>query len=111
MAVLSKPAAPSFPYDLEWAENLVGLRMAVPEFYWPGYKTRTKCRGKIAFVDVSAPDEKFFALELDNERGAYYGMPYDNVATYADTKHQHYARYRLPAVLHATPSQESAVTA
>ena len=98
MAVLSKPAAPSFPYDLVWAEKLAGLRMAVPEYFWPGYKKRTKCRGKIAVVDVSTPDGKFFGLELDNERGAYYGMPYDDVATHADAKDRNYGRFHLPAV-------------
>ena len=42
-----------FLYDLEWADNLGGLPMTVPERWWLGYSSATLCYGKIA-VEIAA---------------------------------------------------------
>ena len=79
---MPRPVSP--PIDREWALTLPGLRVAVPECWWDGYNGSKLCKGRIAHVDFDAEGEKFFMLELDTERGAFYPMQYDAVLHYAD---------------------------
>jgi hypothetical protein len=72
------------PIDLEWAEALVGLRLNVPNSWWPGFVDGGLNRGQIAAVNLDAPNEYYFKVELDDELGAHYAMRYDSVLLYAD---------------------------
>ena len=49
----------------KWGESLVGLRMAVPLSWWPGYSGTELSLGNIAKFDAVASLP--FLLEVDNE--------------------------------------------
>ena len=76
------------PIDSEWAEALVGLRLNVPNSWWPGLN---------AF---------YFEVELDNELGAHYAMLYDSVLLYADEVQPGFSRFRLPVLCPGNPDDE-----
>ena len=77
-------AAPPFRMDPEWAKSLVGLPMLVPEYWWPGYRSRKRCRGTIKKVNPTAANGAHFFLELFDSPGILYGMGYPAVLLYCD---------------------------
>ena len=107
---MSSPVAPAFPYDLEWSESLVGLPMAVPEYWWPGYSSSKLCLGKIASIDTTARELNIFVLVLKDEPGKRYGMRYDAVLLYSDENDETTSRFHLPSDPPADPAQERSVT-
>ena len=52
--------------EFEWVKTLVGLRMTVPNHWWPGYKDNWLYQGQI---DVVLEDTKQWLLLLDDEGG------------------------------------------
>ena len=83
--------------DQEWALSLVGLRLKVPEQWWPGYSGNTLYAGQIAAVNFSDNAKRYFVFELDNEEnGESYPMRYDAVLLYADKEHPSRKRFNLP---------------
>ena len=87
----------SFAIDREWAASLRGLRMKVPDDWWPGFSGRALNAGAIACVDLDINTNNHFQLELDKERGVFYAMRYDAVVRFADETHRYFSSYRLPA--------------
>jgi hypothetical protein len=81
---------------LEWAEALVSLRLNVPNSWWPGFVNDGLNRGRIAAINLDAPNAFYFKVELDNELGAHYAMRYDSVLLYADEGQPGFSRFRLP---------------
>ena len=57
------------PLDPEWAISLEGLRMSVPDYWWPKYKTSNRNPGTIVGFDPEGEEEKYFLLETDEEPG------------------------------------------
>ena len=103
--------AKRFDVDPEWAEKLEGLPMAVPEYWWVGFTSRTRCFGKIAKVNCNASNHDYFFLELDSARGTFYPMRYDDVLLYANDEHPDYNKYELLANPPLHPKHESSVRA
>ena len=103
-------AAADFTYDKEWVNSLVGLPMAVPEYWWPRYKSTKLFYGKVTSIEPNAPEHNFFVLELHDEPGKSYGMQYDAVLLYADENNPAYSRYRLPPKPPIDPTHEKSVT-
>ena len=103
--------AKRFDVDPEWAEKLEGLPMAVPEYWWVGFTSRTRCIGKIKKVNCNARNYAYFFLELDSARGTLYGMRYDDVLLYANDEHPDYNKYELLANPPLHPKHESSVRA
>ena len=62
----------SYPIDPEWGENLVGLRMAVPFSWWPGFSQDDICLSKIAKFNPSASLP--FVLEIHDNPSDFYGI-------------------------------------
>ena len=87
----------SFAIDREWAASLRGLRMNVPDDWWPGFAGNKLNGGVIARVDFDIATNNHFQLELDNEPGSFYAMRYDAVVRFADETHDSFSSYRLPA--------------
>ena len=75
--------SPVFPYDREWANSLVGLPMAVPEHWWPGFNSSALCLGKIISVDTNGNTLNCFVLQVHSKLGQLYGMRYNVVYLYA----------------------------
>ena len=71
----------SYLIDPEWGESLLGLRMAVPLSWWPGYSSDNICLGKITKFDPSARPP--FVLKIGNNSSDFYGIQYDAVLKYA----------------------------
>jgi hypothetical protein len=94
------------PIDSEWAEALVGLRLNVPNSWWPGFVDGGLNRGRIAAVNLGAPNEFYFEVELDDELGAHYAMRYDSVLLYADEGQPGFSRFRLPMLCPGNPDDE-----
>ena len=86
------------PIDREWADSLIGLPMAVPEYWWNGYNGSTPCLGAIVAIDYDAKKENYFLLEVDDTPGVQYPMRYDAVLLYADEEHETYPSYHLPSI-------------
>ncbi|KAL3797757.1 hypothetical protein ACHAW5_007544 [Stephanodiscus triporus] len=70
----------SLAINREWAALLRGLRMNVPDNWWPGFAGNNLNGGVIARVDLDIVTNNHFQLELDNEPGSFYAMRYDAVA-------------------------------
>ena len=104
-------AEAEYSVDPEWAMSLLGLPMAVPEYWWPGFSRLKRFFGKIAKVNPRAENSAFFLLELNEEPGEYYAMRYDDVARYANTDDNAIAAYCLPALPPCDPRHEPAVIA
>ena len=100
-----------FDVDPEFAQSLLNLPMAVPEYWWPGFKGRKLLHGKIKAVSPRDPDLKIFQLELEDEPGVLYGMRYDAVAMYANVEHDDFAQYLLPVKPPIDPQHEPTVAA
>jgi len=94
----------------EFATKLVGLRMAVPEYWWRGYNAQTLCPGEIAAVDFSQEGGRYFQLMLDDTPGVLYPMRYDAVVLYSDTTHASHSSFVLPATAPQDPALEESVT-
>ena len=99
--------ASRFTLEKEWALSLVGIPLAVPEYWWPGHKGSKRCRGTIAFVDPLARNQSYFALKLDDAPpDEVYGMKYSAVREYVNRSHPDFTHYhlRLPKV---PPNEET----
>ena len=94
-----------YPIDPEWAASLVGLRLIVPNSWWPDYHDDGLNLGCIVAIDYDAMGTGFFQLQLDGEDYTY-GMNYDSILLYADSKQPGYAGYRLPHHCPANPDIE-----
>jgi len=94
------------PIDSEWAEALVGLRLNVPNSWWPGFVDDGLNRGRIAAINLDVPNAFYFEVELDNELGAHYAMRYDSVLLYADEGQPGFLRFRLPMLCPGYPDDE-----
>ena len=99
----------SFAIDREWAASLRGLRMNVPDDWWPGFTSNNLNGGVIARVDLDIATNNHFQLELDNEPGSFYAMRYDAVVRYADETHRSFSSFRLPAHALSDPANEAVV--
>ena len=102
---------PLFPIDEEWAATLVGLRVLVPDSWWPEYITHNLNAGKIVSVDFSDEAGRFWALQLDadvedGEEETTYLMRYDAVLLYADAEDSWYENFNLPNEPIASPENE-----
>ena len=94
------------PIDSEWAEALVGLRLNVPNSWWPGFVDGGLNRGRIAAVNLDALNEYYFEVKLDDELGAHYAMRYDSVLLYADEGQPGFSRFCLPMLCPGNPDDK-----
>jgi len=94
------------PIDSEWVGALVGLRLNVPNSWWPGFVDDGLNRGRIAAINLDAPNAFYFEVELNNELGAHYTMRYDSVLLYADEGQPGFSRFRLPMLCPGNPDDE-----
>ena len=84
--------------DKEWASSLVGLCMAVPNYWWPAYKGTGLNHGHICRVEFDGvTDERHFILQLDNkDDGVNYLMHYNAIYVYADVNDITHHSFHLP---------------
>ena len=94
------------PIDSEWAEALVGLRLNVPNSWWPGFVDGGLNRGRIAAVNLGALNEFYFEVKLDDELGAHYAMRNDSVLLYADEGQPGFLQFCLPMLCPGNPDDE-----
>ena len=94
------------PINSEWAEALVGLRLNVPNSWWPGFVDDGLNRGRIAAINLDTPNAFYFEVELNNKLGAHYAMRYDSVLLYADEGQPGFSRFRLPMLCPGNPDDE-----
>jgi hypothetical protein len=59
----------SFAIDREWAASLRGLRMNVPDDWWPGFAGNNLNGGVIAHVDLDIATNNHFQLEPRRKKG------------------------------------------
>ena len=99
---------PHVPIDSEWAETLVGLRLNIPDKWWPGFCNGSLNRGKIAAINLDPLSSYYFEVELNDEPGAHYAMRYDSVLLYADEEQLGFAQFHLPSCCQANPDDKIA---
>ena len=97
--------------DQKWAKSLVDLPMAVPEYWWCGYRSQKRCHGTIKKGNASAANNSCFLLELFDIPGIIYGMGYPAVLLYCDSDDKNIGKFSLPAQPPVDPAQEPYVTA
>jgi len=90
------------PIDSEWAEALVGLRLNVPNSWWPGFVDGGLNRGR----NLDALNAFHFKVKLDNELGAHYTMRYDSILLYADEGQPGFSHFHLPMLCPGNPNDE-----
>ena len=96
------------PINAGWAETLVGLRLNIPNRWWPGYYDGGLNQGLIAAIDFHASSAFYFQVELDDEPGAHYAMHYDSVLLFVDDEQPGFLQYRLPSRCSGNPDDEIA---
>ena len=101
---MPSPVLPAFPHNLEWAESLIGLPMAVPEYWWPGYSSSKLCLGKIASINTTTCELNCSLLIFKDKPGKRYGMRYNTVRLYTD-ENKDTTRFQLPSHPPADPAQ------
>ena len=99
---------PHVPIDSEWAETLLGLRLNIPDKWWPGFCDGGLNCGKIAAINLDPLSLYYFEVELDDEPGAHYAMRNDSVLLYADEEQLSFARFHLPLCCPANPDDKIA---
>jgi len=99
---------PHVPINSEWAEMLIGLRLNIPNKWWPGFRDGGSNHGKISATNLNPSSSYFFEVELDNEPGAHYAMRYDSVLLYADDEQPGFAQFRLRLCCPANPDDKMA---
>jgi hypothetical protein len=99
---------PHVPINSEWVETLVGLRLNIPNKWWPGFRDGGINRGKIAAKNLDLLSSHYFQVELDDEPGAHYAMRYDSVLLYADDEQPGFSQFCLPSCCPANPDDEIA---
>ena len=87
-------APTSYTINPKWGESLVGLCMAVPLSWWPGYSGDNISLGEIAKFDPSASPP--FILKIVDKSGNFYGIQYDAVLKCVQVDHVTYSNYHLP---------------
>ena len=99
---------PHVPINSEWAEMLIGLRLNIPNKWWPGFRNGGSNRGKITTTNLNPSSSYFYEVELDDEPGAHYAMRYDSVLLYADEEQLGFAQFHLPSCCQANPDDKIA---
>ena len=99
---------PHVPIDLEWVETLVGLRLNIPNKWWPGFRDGGINRGKIAAINLDLSSSHYFQVKLNDEPGAHYAMRYDSILLYADNEQPGFSQFCLPSCCPANPDDEIA---
>jgi hypothetical protein len=99
---------PHVPIDLEWVETLAGLRLNIPNKWWPGFSNGGINRGKIAAINYNPPSLNYFEVELDDEPDAHYPMGYSSVLLYTDDKQPGFSQFCLPLCCPANPDDKIA---
>ncbi len=99
---------PHIPIDSEWAETLVGLRLNIPNKWWPGFSDGGINRGKIAAINYNPLSSYYFEIELDDEPGAHYAMRYSSILLYVDDEQPGFLQFCLPSCCPANPDNEIA---
>ena len=96
------------PINSEWVETLVGLRLNIPNKWWPGFRDGGLSQGKIAAITLDPSSSYYFQVKLDDEPGAHYAMRYDSVLLYADDKQPGFLQFCLPLCCPGNPEDEVA---
>jgi hypothetical protein len=104
--IFSKPIA----INQEWAGLLTGLCMNVPSSWWASITSPELNAGAISHLDFNQENERFFQLELDEEKGIYHAMRYDAVLLYPDKSHPTFAHFHLPYAALADPTNNQVQT-
>ena len=60
--------SPDVPMDTYWSQSLTGLRLQVPNSWWPGYNDGELNSGEIVALDFAKPHEAYFQLLLDDDK-------------------------------------------
>ena len=83
--------------DTEWAQSLVGLRLKIPDHWWPDYDGDTLNPGKIGRVDFTQTNNRYFVfIPNDAEDPGPYYLRYDTIFHYADHNQRNFSSYQLP---------------
>jgi len=99
----------SLPIDQVWAESLVGLRLKVPGSWWHGEpRKRHLFACKVAKVDFTKENRKYFQIDVLEESGVLWPMRYDAVAGYVDTEHDTFKNFQVPEEEVPDPANERA---
>jgi hypothetical protein len=96
------------PIDSEWVEMLVGLRLNIPNKWWPGFRDGRLNQGKIAGITLDSLSSYYFQVELNDEPGVHYAMRYDSVLLYEDDEQPGFSRFCLPLCCPGNPEDEVA---
>jgi hypothetical protein len=93
---------------LKWAETLVGLRLNIPNKWWPGFCDGGLNQGKIAAINLDPSSLYYFQVELNDEPGAHYTMRYDSIPLYADNEQPGFLQFCLPLCCPGNPEDKVA---
>ena len=78
----------------ERAETLVGLQIAVPNNWWPGYRGGCLHQGRIVLFLENTNWWQFVLDDVNDDN--HYPLSYEGVVEYADAEAGTYANYNLP---------------
>ena len=79
--------------DVEWAESSLGLRLCVPDFWWPGHRSRKLNDGKLTSFD---PSTQKWMLVLDSDDDTNCPMACSAVCDHADPDASTHDDFNLP---------------
>ena len=93
------------PYDVDWAETLLGMEVVVPNGWFDGYDDNddTPNDGEIVAINWSNDGRRFFQVEVE---GHVYDMRYDAVFSFANDSQRDFDQYHLPTYPIANPERD-----
>ena len=82
--------------DPEWADTLLGLRVALPNHWWKGFRGNRLHQGRLVLFLENTNQWQFVLDDVNDDN--HYPLNYAGVCEYADAEAGTYANYNLPPV-------------
>ena len=80
--------------DPEWADTLLGLRVALPNHWWVGHRGNRLHQGRIVLFLENTNRWQFLLDDVNDDN--HYPLSYKGVVEYADAEAGTYSSYTLP---------------
>jgi hypothetical protein len=104
MACSSVLGCHHIPINLEWVESQVGLRLIIPNSWWPAYHNDGLNLGHIATINLDKPRVYYFQVQLDDDEYLYGIL--ESVLLYVDSDQPGFTKLLLPACCPSNPDNK-----
>jgi hypothetical protein len=83
----------------------VGLRLIIPNSWWPAYHNDGLNLGRIAAINLDGPRAYYSQVQLDDNE-YLYRMLYESILLYVDSNQPGFTKFSLPACFPGNPDNK-----